>query len=58
LELKHHSEAIETDLDNEKKEMREGGLKEVAGGGDLYVTYHVTTKERTTNFGYGGYWGG
>jgi DnaJ-class molecular chaperone len=56
--LKHHSEAIETDLDNEKKEMREGGLKEVAGGGDLYVTYHVTTKERTTNFGYGGYWGG
>jgi len=45
-----------------QKEMKEGGLKQVDDGGDLYVTYHVTTQDRTsyttTNFGYGGYGGG
>ena len=45
-----------------KKELREGGLEEVAKDGDIFVTYHITTKERTqyttTNFGYGGAWGG
>jgi hypothetical protein len=47
------------------RELREGGLKEVDSGGDLYVTYHVVTKENTvfntTSFGYGGWgpgWGG
>lgn len=45
-----------------KKELREGGLAEKSEGGDILVTYHVTTEDRTsyttTNFGYGGYWGG
>jgi hypothetical protein len=45
-----------------KKELREGGLTEVAENPDIYVTYHFTTEERTsyttTNFGYGGYHGG
>ena len=45
-----------------KKELREGGLREVAEDPDIYVTYHFTTQERTsystTNFGYGGYHGG
>jgi hypothetical protein len=40
----------------------QGGLKEVKEGGDIYVTYHFTTEENTvyntTNFGYGGAWGG
>jgi len=50
-----------------KKELREGG-KEVAEDGDIYITYHVTTEDRTsystTSVGYGGYggyhggWGG
>lgn len=47
-----------------------GGLREVEGDPDVYVTYHTSTKEQmnlnTTNFGYGypggwgwgGYWGG
>jgi hypothetical protein len=45
-----------------KKELREGGLTEVAENPDIFVTYHFTTEERTsystTNFGYGGYHGG
>ena len=50
------------------KELTEGGLKQVDADPDLFVTYHVTTAERTsyttTNMGYGGYggyyggWGG
>lgn len=43
----------------------EDQLKQVDSGGDLYVTYHVTTKDNTvfntSSFGYGGYgpgWGG
>ena len=39
----------------------EDSLKQVDSGGDLYVTYHVTTEDNTvfntTSFGYGG-WGG
>jgi len=45
-----------------KKELVEGGLAEVQENPDLFVTYHVTTEERTTystsSFGYGGTWGG
>ena len=45
-----------------KRELTEGGLKEVTSDPDLFVTSHVTTQERTvyntTNFGYGGYGGG
>jgi len=45
-----------------KKELVEGGLTEVTEKPDIYVTYHATTSERrsynTTNFGYGGHWGG
>ena len=45
-----------------KKELREGGLTEVAENPDINVTYHFTTEERTsyttTNVGYGGYHGG
>jgi hypothetical protein len=45
-----------------KRELTDGGLKEVSDNPDLYVTYHITTKEKTvyntTNFGYGGYHGG
>ncbi len=50
------------------KELTEGGLRQVDADPDLFVTYHVTTAERTsyttTNMGYGGYggyyggWGG
>lgn len=47
------------------KELKEGGLQEVESGGDLYITYHVVTKDNTvfntTNYGYGGWgpgWGG
>lgn len=46
-------------------ELREGGLAQVATDGDIYVTYHVTTKDNTvlntTHYGYGGWgpgWGG
>jgi len=42
-----------------------GGLKQVDSGGDISVTFHVTTKDNTVfttdNFGYGGWgpgWGG
>lgn len=45
-----------------KKELREGGLREVEQDPDLFVTYHFTSQERTgfttTSMGYGGYWGG
>jgi hypothetical protein len=51
-----------------RKEMREGGLREVQENPDLYITYHFTSEERksynTTTMGYGGYggywdgWGG
>lgn len=51
-----------------KKELVEGGLMEVDEGGDLVVTYHFTTQDRTsyttTHTGLGGYggwgagWGG
>jgi hypothetical protein len=41
------------------------GLKQVDSGGDIYVTFHVTTKDNTVfttdSFGYGGWgpgWGG
>lgn len=47
------------------RELEEGGAKEVDGDADLYVTYHVSTKDNTvfntTSFGYGGWgpgWGG
>ena len=46
-----------------RKDMREGGLREVEENPDLYVTYHFTSEERkqlsTTSMGmggYGGYW--
>lgn len=51
-----------------KKEFTEGGLTEVEENGDVVVTYHFTSEERTsyntTTMGYGGYggyyggWGG
>ena len=51
-----------------KKELAEGGLKEVTENPDIYVTYHFTSQENTsyntTSMGYGGYggyyggWGG
>jgi len=51
-----------------RKEMREGGLREVEENPDLYITYHFTSQEKksynTTTMGYGGYggywdgWGG
>jgi hypothetical protein len=47
------------------KELTEGGLKQVDANPDLFVTYHMTSKENTvyntTGFGYGGLgmgWGG
>lgn len=49
----------------EKLTSGEDALKQVDSGGDLYVTYHVATKDNTvfntTHFGYGGWgpgWGG
>jgi len=40
----------------------EDHFKQVESGGDLYVTYHITTEDNTvfntTSFGYGGYGGG
>lgn len=48
-----------------KRELKEGGLQEVDSAADVYVTYHVATKDNTvfntTTFGYGGWgpgWGG
>ncbi len=45
--------------------LRDGGLEQVDSGGDIVVTYHVTTEEQTqfntTTYGYGGWgpgWGG
>jgi hypothetical protein len=50
------------------KELTEGGLKQVDSSPDLFVTYHMTSKDNTvyntTSFGYGGLgmgwgrWGG
>jgi hypothetical protein len=47
------------------RELREGGLELVESDADLYVTYHIATKDitsfNTTSFGYGGWgpgWGG
>ena len=44
------------------KEMKEGGAQQVESDADLYITYHFTSKEKTTynttSFGYGGYGGG
>lgn len=47
------------------RELTEGGLKEVDSDADLFVTYHLSSKENTvlntTSFGYGGWgrgWGG
>jgi len=46
-----------------KKELIQGGLREVEDNPDLFVTYHFLSQERkgftTTSMGYGGgYWGG
>jgi hypothetical protein len=44
------------------KELKEGGATQVTENPDVYITYHITTAERTsyttTSFGYGGYHGG
>ena len=50
------------------KELTEGGLQQVDSDADMYITYHLSSKENTvlntTSFGYGGYgagwhrWGG
>jgi hypothetical protein len=47
------------------RELKDGGLQEVDSDADLYITYHVATKDNTvfntTTFGYGGWgpgWGG
>jgi hypothetical protein len=45
-----------------KERLRDGGLEEVQENPDLFVTYHVTSRENqvlnTTHMGYGGYGGG
>jgi len=44
------------------RELTEGGLKQVEADPDLWVTYHLSTKDstvyNTTSFGYGGMHGG
>ena len=47
------------------RELTEGGLQQVDSDPDLFVTYHITTSDKTvyntTNYGYGGLhrgWGG
>jgi hypothetical protein len=47
------------------RELTEGGLQEIDSDADLFVTYHLSSKENTvlntTSFGYGGWgrgWGG
>jgi len=44
------------------RELTEGKLVHVESGGDLLITYHVTTKDSTvfstSSYGYGGYGGG
>jgi hypothetical protein len=50
------------------RELTEGGLQQVDSDADLFITYHMSSKENmvfnTTSFGYGGYgagwhrWGG
>ena len=47
------------------RELSSGTMKQVDSGGDIYITYHVVTKDNTvfntSSFGYGGYgpgWGG
>ena len=43
-------------------DLQEGGLTQVEENPDMFVTYHITTKENTnyntSTFGYGGYRGG
>ena len=43
-------------------ELEQGGLRQVESEPDLFVTYHMTTKDQTeyytSSFGYGGYGGG
>ena len=45
-----------------RQKLIQGGLQEVKEGGDLYITYHFSAEDKTvyntTNFGYGGAWGG
>ena len=44
------------------RELTEGDLKQVDADADLYITYHISTKDNTvyntTSFGYGGMGGG
>lgn len=44
------------------RELKEGGLTQVDSNPDIFVTYHLSSKDNTvyntTNFGYGGMWGG
>ena len=47
------------------RDLTSGGLKQVDSGGDIYVTFHVTSEDNTVfttdNYGYGGWgpgWGG
>jgi hypothetical protein len=44
------------------KELKEGGGVQVTENPDIFITYHITTAEKTvyntTSFGYGGYHGG
>jgi hypothetical protein len=45
-------------VDNLRRQLVEGGLVEVDENPDIYVTYHVTTRDQqvfeTTGYGYGG----
>jgi len=47
------------------RELKSGSMKQVDSGGDIYITYHVVTKDNTvfntSSYGYGGWgpgWGG
>lgn len=44
------------------RELKEGGLQAVDSNPDIFVTYHLSAKDNTvyntTNFGYGGMYGG
>ncbi|MEE4271319.1 MAG: DUF4136 domain-containing protein [Thermoanaerobaculales bacterium] len=45
-----------------KAKLKAGGAVETSENPDAFITYHITTAEKTnyttTSFGYGGYWGG